>query len=281
VGHAVDANAMTDSDTQGNELALIDLFSKIVAVSIGLLYFLGFLVVAGHLSQYGVSSFSVLQLQYLIAGFWSFGPPVGLAFVFLTARKFEETAAPDIPGRKFNWRRFLLATFFTGIPYAIYITLLCSIPGILQNMTWGMGVRLYLFYLAMIDCAQFLRWSWQTPTDKETRWSNRRAVPFYSTLLVMIALGYVVWFSVRIYPLIPSSLGGGRPLTVAFMESEKRFPDGITAAATDANRSIPYELLVATDKYYVVVSPDRNEKSIEVSRDSVAGIVVLKELPAP
>ena len=42
-------------------------------------------------------------------------------------------------------------------------------------------------------------------------------------------------------------------------------------------RSIPYQLLVTTDKSYVVLSQDPNEKSIEVNRDSVAGIVVLQE----
>lgn len=273
---------MSDPGTQGNQFALIDSFSKLVAVSIGLLYFVGFLVVAGHLSQYGVSSFSVLQLQYLIAGFWSLGPPVILALVYLTARKFEERAAPDTPGKLFSWRRFFIAIFLTNIPSAIFFLLLVSIPGMLQNLTWGIGIRWYLFFLAMTNCAQVLRWSWQVQTENETWLINRQhAVPFYSTLLLMIALGYILWFSVRVYPLIPFSLGGGNPLTVAFMESEKKFPAGIKADTSTTNRSIPYRLLMATDKYYVVISPNRYEKSIEVSRDSVAGIVVLEEFHAP
>lgn len=40
-------------------------------------------------------------------------------------------------------------------------------------------------------------------------------------------------------------------------------------------------LLPETDKYYVVVSNNQNEKSIELSKDSVAGIVVLGGSPAP
>jgi hypothetical protein len=266
---------MTDPGTQQNELALVELVSKLFAGSIGLLYFIGFLVVAGHLSRYGVSSFSVLQLQYLIAGFWSFGPPVGLGLVLLPARGFEEGVAPEIPGMKFNWRRFLIACIFTGIPYGIYVVLLVSIPGILQNMTWGIGIRLYLFYWVMIISAQILWKSWRIPVENETRWSNRRAVPFYSTLLLMIALGYVLWFSVRVYPLIPFSLGGGGPLAIVFMEGEKKFPHGIIADTSTPNRSIQYMLLAETDKYYVVVSNNRNEKSIELNKDSVAGIVVL------
>ena len=61
-------------------------------------YFVGFLVVAGHLSKYGVASFSVLQLQYLIAGFWCIGLPVGFALVLFTARKFEKRAASRFRG---------------------------------------------------------------------------------------------------------------------------------------------------------------------------------------
>ncbi|HLV96123.1 MAG TPA: hypothetical protein VKS44_13100 [Candidatus Acidoferrales bacterium] len=273
---------MSSVNTQRSELGFVDSFSKLVAVSIGLLYFVGFLVVAGHLSQYGVSGFSVLQLQYLVAGFWSIGPPVGLALVLITARKFEERAAPDIPNKLFNWRRFLMGVSLTQVPYAIYALLLASIPGILQKMTWGLGIRLYLFYLVMINCAQLIWMSWRIPTENETWWKNRRhAVPFYLSLLLMTGLAYVLWFSVRVYPLIPFSLGGGRPLTVAFMASEKKFPDGIKADTSTTNRSIPYGLLVATDKSYVVMSPNQNEKSIEVSRDSVAGIVVLQESRAP
>jgi hypothetical protein len=37
----------------------------------------------------------------------------------------------------------------------------------------------------------------------------------------------------------------------------------------------PYKLLLATDKSFVVVSPSDKERSVESSRDSVAGMVVL------
>jgi len=35
-------------------------------------------------------------------------------------------------------------------------------------------------------------------------------------------------------------------------------------------------LLLTTDKYYVVLSPNPKERSIEISRDAVAGMVVLE-----
>jgi hypothetical protein len=271
-------NDMADPDTQKSDLTILDSLSKCVAVAVGVLYLLGFLVVSAHLSRYGVSSFSVLQLQYLIAGGWVLGPPI-VFISFYTGAMFQERAAPIISG-KFNWRRFLFACLLTAIPIAISSGLLVAIPGITENFTWGMGIRLFLFYLAMWSSGQRLFVSWRVQPEKETWLVNRHhGAPFYLTLLITLVLGYVFWFSARIYPLIPFSLGGGRPLKVAFIVGEKKLPDAIKVDIS-LKRSIPYELLVTTDRSYVVLSQDPNEKSIEVSRDSVAGIVVLEELHA-
>src|ERR1700692_1856163 len=112
--------------------------------------------------------------------------------------------------------------------------------------------------------------------EKETWLQNRQAVPFHLSLLLTIVVAYVLWFSARIYPLIPFSLGGGKPLTVAFIAGEKKLPDVIKEDVS-LKRSIPYQLLVTTDKGYVVLSHDPDEKSTEVRRDSVREIVVLEE----
>lgn len=264
-----------------SETSLIDSASKLLAAVAGLLYVTGFAVVAGHLSRYGVSSFSVLQLQYLIAGVWACGPPVALASVVLIGDRFEERVAPNIPGR-FNWRRFALATFLTSIPFAICAGLLVAIPGLVHNMTWGIGVRLYCFYLAMLAGAQIFWMSWRSPTEKETPWLNRsHAAPFYLILFLSIALGFVFWFSRRVYPLIPFSLGGGRPLTVIFVAEKNQLPPGLVLQTGASSRSIPYKLLTVTDKSYVIVAPETNESSIEIAREGILEMVVLKDADTP
>jgi hypothetical protein len=270
-----DKSEMADPDTLKRGLTIVDSFSKFTAAAVGVLYLTGFLAVSAHLSRYGVSGFSILQLQYLVAGMWVLGPPFALVSVVYSARDFEERAAPDTTG-KFNWRRLLISLFLTAIPYALFWGILASIPGVLLGIMSMTGIRLYLFYLAMLVCAQVLWISWQVQPAKETWLVNRQAVPFHITLLLSVTLTYVIWFAVRIYPLIPFSLGGGRPLTVAFIAGEKRLPAEIKPDSA-SNRSIPYKLLLATDRYYVVLSQNRDERSIEVSRDSVAGIVVLEE----
>ena len=265
---------MTDSQLP-SEFRLLELLSKVFAVALTVLYLLGFFVVASYLSRYGVASFSLLQIQYLIAGVWALGPPVLFACLLFVERRFGERAAPETTG-KFNWRRFGISSVIQGLPSSLLLVLFAVIPNVSDSMTWGIGVRLFLFFWTMVTCVQLFLLSYQVDTGKETWWANRsHAAPFYLASLLMIVLGYSLWFSARIYPLIPFSLGGGKPLTVAFFEGEKKMPDEIQRPDPSAKRSIPYKLLLATDKYFVVLSPSDKERSVEISRDSVAGMIVL------
>jgi hypothetical protein len=266
---------MTYPETKKIDLRIFDSLSKCVAVSVGVLYLLGFLAVSAHLSTFGVSSFSIIQLQYLIAGGWVVGLPFAFIWIVRSARAFEVRAVPEASG-KFNWRRFLFSMFLPAIPLTIFVAILVVIPGALQEMTWWAGIRLYLFVVAIMSSADFLWMSWKIPTEKETWLVNRQSLPFHISLLSMLVLSYVLWFGVRIYPMIPFAWGGGRPLRIAFIAGEKRLPDVIKAESI-LNRSVPYELLATTERSYIVVSPATNEESIEVSRESVVGIIVLKE----
>jgi hypothetical protein len=190
-------------------------------------------------------------------------------------RRFSERAAPELKG-KFNWRRFGMSSVVSTIPASVFFVLLGIIPNVSDNLTRGTVIRFFLFYFGMVICAQFVWASYQVPIAKETWIINRsHAAPFYLSSLLLIVFCYALWFSVRIYPFIPFSMGGGQPLTVAFFEGEKKMPDEIQKAAPSAKRSVPYKLLLATDKYFVVVAPSDKERSIEISRDSVAGMVVL------
>jgi hypothetical protein len=258
-----------------NEIHLVESLSKVFAVALGVLYLLGFLVVAAYLSRFGVSSFSVLHLQYLLAGVWLLGPSLLHTTLMHASRRFDQRVDPVGAG-KFNLRRFVVSSVLTSIPTCIFIVLLYAIPNVLRTMTWGIGIRFLLFDFAMTNFAVLFWQSWRVPPDREKPYKNRsHAAPFYFSTLCMFVLGFAVWFSVRIYPLIPSSLGGGRPLTVVFFEGEKKMPDEIQREGS-TKRSIPYKLVLSTDKYYVVLSPSPKERSMEVSRDSVAGMIVLE-----
>lgn len=236
---------------------------------------MGFLVVASYLSRYGVSSFDVLQLQYLIAGIWLLGPPAVVDALLQIRFRFEERAAPEQPG-KYNWRRLIIGLLFSSVPFVIFMLFLGLIAIASISLTWGTGIRLFLFYVVISNLAGMMWKARRVATAEESWWLNKsHAAPLYASALFVLVLGYAVWFSVRIYPLIPFSLGGGKPLDVAFFEGEKKMPEEIQKPNLFSKRSVPYKLLLATDKYFVVVSPSDKERSLEISRDSVAGIVVL------
>jgi len=257
------------------EIGLIESLSKLLAATLAILYILGFLVVATFLSKFGVSSFSVLQLQYLLAGIWVLGPFVLYSAVVYLGRNFEVASAPSIDG-KTNWPRFLLTAIFTSIPVNILLILMFAIPNVWESLTWKIGRGFLSFYIGIVICTTLLVMSRKVVREKESWLIKPSHTGFYSITLFMLVLAYTVWFSVRIFPLIPASLGGGRPLSVVFFEGEKKMPDEIQRDGA-TKRSIQYKLILSTDKYYVVLSPSSRERSMEISRDSVAGMIVLNE----
>jgi MFS family permease len=275
-----------------NEVSLIESLAKLFAAALGLLYLLGFLVVATYLTGYGVSSVAVLHLQYLIAGIWALGPPLLLGSLVFAVLRLDERAAPEVKG-EFNWRRFAVSSVTSVVPSSLFFMILYLLPHVKQSVSPGAFIRQYLFFLAMVGCARFFWMSRHADTNKKTWWMNRSyAAPFYLALLLMIMLCYTLCFSVHIYPNIPFSMGGGEPLTVVFFAGDREMPAEIQRPDPSAKRSIPYKLLLATDKYFVVVLPcdkegstvvllpcgkegSKQKGSIEISRDSVAGMLVL------
>jgi len=259
-----------------DEIGFLESLSKSFAVALGVVYVFGFVVVASYLSRFGVSSFSALHLQYLVAGIWLLAPPTIFSCLTLASERFDARAAPDVPGR-FNWRRVAVANLLTTLPSGLFFGLLASVPNVVENLTWGTGIRFFLFNMVMMNLVQLFWISLKIETSRETWWRNRaHAAPFYFSFPFVIVTAYAVWFSVRLYPLIPFSMGGGRPLSVSFIEGDKNMPDEIQRSDKSSKRSIAYKLLFSTDKYYVVVSPSPKERSIEISRDSVAGMVVIE-----
>jgi hypothetical protein len=269
---------VSDADFKQNVFTYLDPIAKAIGLIAGILYLCGFAIVAGHLSRYGVSSFSVIQLQYLIAGTLALAPPIAMMLVQEARKRFEQRAYPDVV-KKFNWRRFLFSMLLGGIPFGILVTLMAA-SGVPSQMSWWHGIKYYLFFMA-IDFTQTLCWtSWRIPKEQEGFFINRDAPPFYLSLFLCIVGLYVLWFSKNIYPLIPYSFGGGRPLTVVFIPGEKKLPDGLKLDQS-SKRSVPYKLLATTDKYYVVLSQEPGQLSIELSRDYVAEMIVTAEPNKP
>jgi hypothetical protein len=246
--------------------------AKYVGVFVGFAYSLGFLVVSSHLSHYGVSPLSVLQSQYLVAGAWTIAPPVAFALIQRTTSRFSDRAwrFPAV-----SWRRSVLIPLIAQFPIALLVGAFSLLAGGFGDFTWALFLRVWLCYFVLASAADMAWISLHVSAENERWWLNRQATPFYATLFVLGILVYSLNFGSRVYPLIPYTLGGGKPRTIVFIPGDRQFPIGIVKDSS-SSRSVPYKLLTTTDKSYVVISPNPGEQSIEINRDAVQGIIVLK-----
>jgi hypothetical protein len=248
-----------------------ELGAKVVSLSIGFTYLIGFLVVAWHLSRYGVSSLSLLHLQYLVAGLWVALPPSITAFLMLTKELptiHLDQRVPQLP-----WYERFAINQVTAIPSTLVLTFFVGF--LIVNLPIR-RVLIVLFLLFVIGFSiSFFVSSVRIPPGTTARLISRRLAPFYGGVAVATVGFYVWFFAVNIYPAIPYEWGGGKPLDVIFLEGDKPLPDGIVKDG-NARHSIPYKLLVVTEKSYVVLPQPTNQKSLQFDRESVQGIIVLR-----
>ena len=265
---------MTEAASHQNLSGWFELGAKVISLSIALTYLVGFLVVAWHLSKYGVYSLSLLHLQYLVAGLWVVLPPSFVAF--LTNTKELPTEHMDRIGKKLHWAvKFalnLLTSFPANIVFGLFI-------GFLTVNLSAVKVFATTALLGLIGLAiSFFVSSIRISPEKEGRLITRRLAPFYGGFALATVGIYIWFFAVNIYPAIPFAWGGGKPLDVIFLEGDKPLPDGI-AKDGSTRHSIAYILLAVTEKAYVVLPQTTDQKSIQFDRDSVQGIIVLDHRP--
>jgi hypothetical protein len=267
-------------DEQETGRLFFDWVSRLFGISLGLAYLVGFLVVTHHLSRYGVSSFSIFHLQYLVAGFWVIAPIVLLASMKKAADQFIRHALEDeVSRRPVSWRRTFFVNGITGLQTGLVIAAFAVFGRGVEGITWGIMASLFAFSVSLMGSADLAWVSWRLPMHAEpVWWANRRTLPFYLSLLLSIFFLYALFFASRLYPLIPYSLGGGKPLTVVFLLGDRQIP-GIQAKDGSSRISLPYKLLTTTDRTFIVLSPDASQESIEFNRDTVLGVAVLKAPP--
>ena len=95
---------------------------------------------------------------------------------------------------------------------------------------------------------------------------------------LILFLGYLSYFTFRVYSQIPFWAGGGKAQTIAFLlkVDSKAEVSPVSPDKATQDRSIPYKLILETDTSYIVLSENPKEKAIKVNRDAVAGFVVLE-----
>jgi hypothetical protein len=250
---------------------LFDLGAKVISLSVALTYLVGFFVVAWHLSKHGVSSLSLLHLQYLVAGLWVALPPGFVALVMLT--KELPTIHLDQRVPKLHWLGRFAVNLITNFPANIVFTLFLGFL-IINLSTRKTLIVLFLLVGVGFTIGLFVS-SVRIPPGKTGRLVSRNLAPFCGGVAATTAGFYIWFFAVNIYPAIPYEWGGGKPLDVIFLEGDKPLPDGIVKDG-NTRHSVAYKLLVVTEKSYVVLPQPTNQKSLQFDRESVQGIIVLK-----
>jgi hypothetical protein len=213
-------------------------------------------------------------------------------------RSIRKSLHPLIEQRKSWQREDFKRIVATGIIAPLPVIALLTIAG-LVGAALGFGKYEYagvfaffsknptmLFYVTGFSLSiaalaglglSYLERARERGVSEDEQWDNHVKALYYGILCALVFLLYVHYFSTQIYPLIPYSFGGGKPSKVVFLLRPENRGQVPVVPSGDANRSIPYHMLLATDKTYVVLSPDKGEQSIEFNRDTVLGHVVLRE----
>jgi hypothetical protein len=262
---------------------------KLFAISFGLLYLTGFLIVTFHLSRYGILTLSLVRTQYVITGLYFFVPCAGIYLMVVGAlRKIASKKERFLDALKSRKALSIIAEIFFGfidiIPLGVY-ALVCL--GILVDFFSIHPVPVSGWTIVRLVAAVVLFGGFIHGTIDEVLLFIKNPLGYFNTrkvfddfvprvaFLLIFGLGLTAYFAYRIYPLIPYEDGGGRPLPVIFVLKENAAAKGAITQDANGKASIPYGLLMESADAYFVVSQDKDQRSIELKKDAVQALVIL------
>jgi hypothetical protein len=212
--------AATDVFSREGLSGWFELGAKTISILIGFTYLVGFFVAVWHLSRYGVSSISLLHLQYLVAGLWVVLPPTVAAFLMLT--KELPTIHLDRRVPRTPWIARFAVNLFTTLPATIVFGLFLGFLTI-HLTTRQLLIALFLLVVIGFSISFFIS-SLRIPPGTVARLISKSLAPFYAGVAATVVGFYVWFFAMNIYPAIPYEWGGGKPLDVIFLLGDKAFP---------------------------------------------------------
>jgi hypothetical protein len=270
----------------------IEPLSKLALAAAGLLYVVGLIVTALHLMQFGVFSLSLVRPHYVLAGTW---PVLPLAFLAalaawtLTAWDDDRPSSPPLSASSAArwWHRLVRVNALVS-PVVAWVAIVfmvasyvatrgSAIPWTLRQIVLG-GLAFLAFFagLALLSAAT---WSGaRVPRETAGRarhWQGAVRTVAFASLLVFCLLGYLRFFVDHVYPAIPSRIGGGKPIpvTIVLKAPETVSTIGLPSRTGEA-RALRCELIVDSDKTYVLRAVDPPRTVFELSKDLVAAVLL-------
>ena len=287
----------------------LDGTSKLITVTLGVIYALGMSVVTLHMAHLGLYGPGLLHAQYIIVGFWALAPAaVALAAAAMLISAIIEhwkesqtktQRATPSPGADGNVTDSSVDTGESerndsGIFGRLYQGSKRFGSGILgyvgAPLVAVLGFGLMLTWLLGIDWDDFRFPNMVSTTGRlvlllaiaafSIRGTIRGTWQSWPSRIVMIAFGaaafggYVNTFATTVYPYIPAELGGGRPTPVEFTLSPagKVAFEGASLQPADG----VYQLVLTTADQYFIVHPTDSSRVVGIGRGNVAVVAAGK-----
>jgi hypothetical protein len=263
----------------------LEFYGRLSLTIIAALYAMGFVVWSFYLAQYGIHSNTLLRPQYLIAGVWLLlwllavlAPLV--FFSSLNPSRPNSTRAPQFQNliRAYVLSFVLVAVSMIATLILIVIigALLTGLPSMddsdtatLQRiMKWSVWSGASLLLVTWIELTLVRRYkTMHHSTLRKT--TVRSAIMLVGLLLLALSLWHVWLFSVSVFPSIPQSVGGGKPITIRLLNSGADLDPPKPEPAPDRT----YRLLLEDDDSYVLYSSE-NKMTFKLPRTEFHGYSV-------
>lgn len=246
----------------------MELIGKSLLALTGFCYLLGLIVTNINLSRYGYFSLSLLQLNYVFAGFWTLlpcflGVPLGMLAVVIFAG-YEEVVSRLTTGEK----KWMTMTLMLGSMTASFMLIkLCALLlGLHFSWWWLLAAFFGVAILNLLRLSIVLSFVAGV--------SLIRLLTFYF-LTCFISIIYLSLFARFIYRDIPAGMGGGRPAQVRLVVEKDAVPYIYAAGVgigADQITSEPVDMILAAGDEYVV-KPGAAARTVIIPRSSVKAIL--------
>ena len=265
----IEATKKSDGLNQLVSHARSEGFIKIGVFLGAVVYGVGYIVVTLHLSEYGVSTFELLRVQYVMAGFWFFFP-ITLSILVAAVVYWIRTHIPKQES-ELGWAHYTITTMALVIT-----TTATAFP--LKTLALQLGVMATLGYLypsllIIILALMFLAVLRKFRSRPETGPSVLRRTVLW-VLLFGLGMTFLSKYAKEDYPLIPRSLGGGRPVRVKVVQKAQVDLSSYLFSGEEPNvQEVSCRLLFETSSQLILLPFDSNNTAVGIDKSQIGAVI--------
>ena len=305
---------MAEDRPEGDQLTraseVVEFVVKLVVAAVAVVYVVGFVTSTAFLSSYGIAAVELLQPQYVGAGVWTLLP---LAVVCVIYHAFNLNVPVlnilKLHGSEGWLMKSAKVLGQSAIPVAVLEAVFVALS---FNFAWvavavgprfstpSLSTGITAFFIATITVA-ICRWvglkafrsskRFWFENDAKQRSQYLSQAVMYTFWVIAFFFGYVTFFAVFIFGLIPAQVGGGKPTLVQFVLNPAESTEATTVPATQLDvstesyltpekqggrRSVPHWLFLTTDEDFIVYEKGVRGASV-FPKSLVDGYVVIRD----